>query len=402
MATIRIYIDGRGKGAERPVTFRITQGGLKVFVKTDWRIPPNFWDEAKECVTSKHPLHLSLNRSIIDMKSKLLEAELSLDPPYTVSEIKSRYLLLCGNPISGNDFLSYMQSCIDEFSALGKYPSRDHYKNSLEKVRVFTGGGKILFREITPKWLCRFYATLQSEGLSETTVYGIMKDLRSVFQRAIKDGQTSAENYPFSNFKIREPRVTGQQALSDPEIKKILDSLWEITPHTPIWNSTACFCCLYLCLGMRVKDLLELEWQNYDFKSRILQYRTSKSNKTKGFSFVVHETVHEVFTILSERKNSKYIFPFLAETNDMEQHHKNVRKWTIRINELLKKHAKSIGMERKITPHVARHSVNAKLRPLLNAAQRSDIFNHSSIKTTELYDKGFEMKNFLSETVRML
>lgn len=128
-------------------------------------------------------------------------------------------------------------------------------------------------------------------------------------------------------------------------------------------------------LGLRITETCTFQWPNIDFSTAIATIK-GKGNKERRLLIPAH-----LLTKLRKMKRKAgdclWVFPSPVDPT------KHVSRWVRRAIERAKKKS---GIEKKITPHILRHSIATHL--LQNGADlRSvqDFLGHEDVETTQIY-----------------
>ena len=157
------------------------------------------------------------------------------------------------------------------------------------------------------------------------------------------------------------------------EIKKIINSF----DHTPENRRNQMICKMLIATGARISEILNLEIKNVentDFEFVKVFGKGSKYRYIPIYPELEKELKEYINIYRSQLKSSLgsfLLFPGIRRENF----------WKI-----LNKHALNVGIEKKIHPHLFRHSTATLL--LENGADIrmvQEILGHASIKTTEIY-----------------
>ena len=157
------------------------------------------------------------------------------------------------------------------------------------------------------------------------------------------------------------------------EIKKIINSF----DHTPENRRNRMICKMLIATGARISEILNLEIKNVentDFEFVKVFGKGSKYRYIPIYPELENELKEYINVYRSQLKSSVgsfLLFPGIRRENF----------WKV-----LNKHALNVGIEKKIHPHLFRHSTATLL--LENGADIrmvQEILGHASIKTTEIY-----------------
>ena len=248
---------------------------------------------------------------------------------------------------------------------------------------------KLYLEDITPTWLKGYKNYMLKQGHSATTVQIYLRNLRTIFNRAIKGGFISEKHYPFKNYTIGTS-VKSKSVLYAPDLKK----LWDYQGTTlrerrakDYWL----FC--YLGSGMNFKDFCYLKFK--DLKGDTLAFvreKTKRTNTVADKQITVY--IHEEMRAIMERWGNKpgnpddYIFPVLNGCKTAIEKENSRATHQRMTNKTLNKIGKTLKFDVPLVLNLARHSFATHLK--LSGTPTSfitDALGHSSSKTTEHYLK---------------
>lgn len=322
-------------------------------------------------------------RSLQDAKSQI--------PHLTCDQVKARInLLMQGHTLQEGKvrvtLYDYWGNRITEHKRAKRVDSAEHHENS--RKAVF----KVIDREIFIDELSRNHLRLISEQLQEgrstSTINGYFRDLRSIINIALADQLITIN--PFLGFKAPAMKPRKLVALTLEELQafakvKVRSKNQELVRDMAMFR--------YYCLGMRIKDQLLLTPKN--LQGDILHYITSKTKKEFYFTLPPHSK-----KLVDKWKNNSRLFPVLKlglTAAEEKREISNIRKAH---RQALNKIAKAAGINKVIGTHTFRHSFNF-INDHLTIAERQTGLGHSSITTTEKYNKkNPDLDNLVNQTKR--
>jgi integrase/recombinase XerD len=260
----------------------------------------------------------------------------------------------------------------------------------------------IHFEDINEAWLKGYKAWMTKKGNSSTTTQIYLRNLRTIFNKAIKDGYISSRFYPFKDYKIGSS-AKSKNVLYAPQLKALWDYEGRIMRET---RSKDMFFMCYLTNGCNFKDIAYLTWK--DIKGDTLSFVREKTKRTntseKQITVHMHDEIKRIIETWgnTSRSPDDYVFPIL--TNKMTAVQKEKRRGTFQrlCNKMLNIIGKNLEFEISLSLNLARHSFATTLK--LSGTPTSfisDSLGHASGKTTEHYlkslptDKVREISNTL-------
>lgn len=318
--------------------------------------------------------------------------------PFSFTDFEKRLFTSKGD--AANVFWHYQQ-IIGELKRNNQLGTASNYELSLKSLKGYiehTKGNtpeKLLFKEITKKWLNDFERYMLNEKQrSHTTVSMYVRALRTVFNSAIKANDIDKSVYPFGKDAYKVPAVK--------RVKKVLNrqqlkQLFEAKPRTPEQQKAKDFWFFsYSCNGMNIKDIALLRYENLQGNTlKFFRAKTMNTNKENLKEVVVYLTdfAQKIIEQYGNTNNSpkQYIFPILNDTKGEADRRVKIQNFTRFINQNLKKLAVAEGITGDISTYWARHSfaTNA-IRQGASMEFVSEALSHSNLKTTKGYFTGFE------------
>ncbi|WP_199176890.1 tyrosine-type recombinase/integrase [Aquimarina sp. MAR_2010_214] len=146
-----------------------------------------------------------------------------------------------------------------------------------------------------------------------------------------------------------------------------------------------CIVSLLYSAGLRRSELLELKIQDIDSKRMLIHIKNAKNNKDR-YSLLSKTVLKELRVYYKEWKPKKYLFEGLKGTKYSGSS----------VKEIVVKAAEKSKINRRVTPHMLRHSFATHL--LENGTDLryiQTLLGHGSTKTTEIYTQ-VAINNFKS------
>jgi integrase len=169
-------------------------------------------------------------------------------------------------------FEEYAESWLDNYGATAiKYSTLESYRNELRN-HIMPVFGKMALDEITRTDVKQFLYAMQKKGLAGATVRKHLAYFGNIINHAIDDEIIKVNPaQKLSKLIPRKDRKTDLNPLSREEIQVLLETVQGLYPrHYPF----------FLCAartGMRLGELLGLEWGSVDFFGRFIEVRQAFS-----------------------------------------------------------------------------------------------------------------------------
>lgn len=370
-----------------PLMIRITKDRKTSYMSSGYYIDLKDWDAKKRKVKKSYPNSTRLNNFLIqklsEVTNKVLELE-SNENVLSLTKIKNSIK----KPSEKRTFNSLSKEYINELITNNKLTRLDADQPRIKNFIAFAGTKNLSFQDIDKAFLKRFMTYLKVERKnSERSVVNNLVIIRTLFNRAIREGVINQKFYPFGRGKIKIKFPDSIKiGLSVEEVKKIeaLTGLTENENHARnVWLFS-----LYNA-GMRVGDLLYIKWS--DIIDERISYKMSKNSKS--LSFNVRDKVQGILDQYEKDKqnNTDFIFPELKKANlkspeDLLRKKKSANK---KFNKYLKKVSEKAKIDKKITMHIARHTFGNISGEQIPIQMLQKLYRHSSITTTINYQANF-------------
>lgn len=397
MATVKIILRKKknkegtiqfNKDGTLPLTMRITKDRKTSFIYLGYSIPEKDWDEVNQRVKKSNPNSARLNNYILKKLSEANDSALELETNKTHVSVKAVRNKI--KPSAGSTFFAQAELFLERLKAAGKYNQYTAEKPRIKHFKEFIGHD-IAFQDITVSMLERFKAYLQipkmkgekQVQLGERSAVNHLVMIRSVFSQAIKDNLLDSRYYPFGKGKIKIKFPDSVKiGLSREEVKAMEDLELLDSQHNHVRNL---WLVSYYFAGMRVSDVLRLKWS--DIQDNRLHYLMAKNNKVG--SLKMPEKAIKIIDQYKPLKGDKddLIFPDLkgCEMGNSFVVQRTIAFKTSAIDKCLRLNiAPMIGVEKKLTMHIARHTF-AQNATNIDVRTLQKLFRHTKLETTEGY-----------------
>lgn len=411
VTSVKVSLDTRRQRRDGtyPVILRLTHKRKTTSIKTGIYIKENDWD-AKESVVKKSATGVAnvkrLNNEIQKKKAKALDNILKLEDkanqmPLSILDVKDKIA-----PSShAQSFYEYGEKLVKDLRKAERIGTARSYEGTLSILKTFNKGNSIeknkggnpkkkflldykglnkkvsdlSFEEINYGFLKSFetYHLSFGNGFNSLSVY--LRNIRSIYNQAIKEGLADRNHYPFQHYKIRSV-PTEKRALETEWLKTIISL--KLNAEDACFDERNFFVASYMMYGMNFTDMAYLK--KSDIGSERINYRRRKTSKlydikiSDGLRAILHHYINE-------DPSSSYVFPILKREGAMLQS-RDIQWARKRYNKNLKELASLCGINKNLTSYVSRHSfaTQAMLNQVpLNAI--SAMLGHSSLKTTQIY-----------------
>jgi len=393
MGSVKIVLRKKvNKDGTFPIAIRITKNRRSSFVHVGQSIKETEWDALNQKVKKSHPNSARLNnfllRKMSEANDKLLELETEK------KEVSSQAVKYSLRPLTkGATFFAFAELYLDNFKKSGKYNRLNSDQSRIKKFKEFLNGSDIAFQDITIPLLNRFRADMKSQGLCERSVINNLLIIRTVFNMAIKGNKIDKKHYPFGNDKVQIKFPNSSKiGLSMEEVKRLEEIGLE--PGSYLNHARNVWIFSFYFAGMRVSDILRLKWS--DFQDDRLYYSMVKN--TKFGSLKIPEKALRILSQYEGQRKEKdeVVFPELKILKNLDNQYEVERKISYavkRLNKSLSKLAEMVGISKKLTMHIARHTFGNISGEKISLQMLQKLYRHSSITTTIGYQANFIHKD---------
>jgi integrase len=387
MASVSILLKMNkiNKEGEAPFYLRIIKDRKAKFISLGYKINPKFWDPVKSVVLSKHPNSARLNNYLARKKAEASDVALKLETNSKYVPPKKIKQEILGK--ASVNFFDYAEAFNSKVLSENKVGTYNKTKGMLSKLETYIGKRDFTLDEITVHFLKSYEEYLRTTLKNSTnTIHSNLKMIRRIMNLAIEEELFPFEKSPFLRYKLQLEKTT-KVYLTEDELKAIEElSLTEnsMMDHHRNMYVFACY-----VGGLRVSDLLQLRWENFDGKHIIIETQKTKDTisiqvPNKGLSILDKYKTEE-------SEPSHFIFPFLdnrLDYSDAKLLHKSISSKTAYANTDLKDIAKKAKITKHISMHTSRHTwATRALRKGIRIEYVSKLMGHASIQTTQIYAK---------------
>jgi len=389
MATVKAVLRKKSNAkGEFPIAIRITKDRRSTYLGTGQYVAEKYWDSRNRLVRRSHPNAAVLNNFILTKVAEanqiVLDAELK-DEARNLREIKKQ---IVGK---APDFFEVAQMHLQNIQARGKHHQYDTERGRLEKFKDFLKADSLPFEQLSVSLLKSFEGYLMQErSLKRRTTVNYLMLIRTVYNLGISEGLIDRSGYPFGKGKITIKIGESEKIGLNREEIRMLENVRHLTPAqeraVDVWLVSFYFA------GIRVGDVLQLKWS--DIVDGRLLYRMSKNSK-----LVSLKVPDKATRILKKYKDQDHtntlVFPFLDGVDLKDSFEVSVRTQSItrNLNRRLRTVARNLGIQKKLSMHIARHSFGNISGDTIPIQMLQKLYRHSSVTTTIRYQANFIHKD---------
>lgn len=389
MASIKILLRNKPNAqGEYPVVMRILRDRKSKIISLGLFTTKQDWDSKINKFKRTHPNWNQRNRILLELEQKalkIIDEFISIDTDFTLDQFEEQFR---GAKRTKRTVAEFWEEKIADLIKMGRTGNARAYKDVYTSFFKFHKSKSLKFNQLNADLLFKYETYLRSNGNQDGGIGVKMREIRALFNDAIKKGITSEKYYPFKIYKVS--RLKGKnikKALKRDDMKLLEELDTSKLPH--LINSHNYMLFSYYTGGMNFVDIMKMKWSNIQ-GDRILY----KRSKTKGrFSVKILPPVQKVLDYYRDQRNlTDYIFPILLrnELTPMQiENRKN--KCLKKFNKDLKEIASLQGIQTNVTSYTIRHSFATHLK---YAGISTDIIGetmgHQNVNVTRAYLKEFE------------
>lgn len=368
-----------------PVTLRVTYKGERRYYATGFHLSKDEWKSYKGGSNRGKLKELRFEQpAILNKANNVIEIIEDKDENFAFSRFNDLYFR---KQEARGGVLEAFEAYIGQFKEQGKISSAQSYQTAKASLETFINKKRIAFADITPQLLKSYEKSVVDSGKSRSTVGVYLRNLRTIFNKAIQDGVVQQEHYPFGHRKYIIPSSEAREKALSKDVLSILYTYeGDETTNEALCKDIWFF--IYYCNGMNVKDVCRLKYRNI-VRDSLSFIRAKTENSVNRVRPIIVPLNEEITRIIGKWGNKPahpdyYIFPFYSKVITPEEERRISQNLTKMINNHMKKIVKKLELDFDITTYSARHS-HSNILNLEGAPTRliADNLGHSSIHTTE-------------------
>lgn len=349
-------------------------------VSTNYKLFPDEWDKAASTIR-KTADNLERNRYLNILAARIEEdterlrvaiRKLEQSGNYTPGQIVAAYLASDSN----SDFIAYARKEVDRTRRMGKVRTAEAYASSLNSFQRFWGEqGDMAFEDIDAALMTEYEAYLEQDGKCPNTVSFYMRNLRTLYNRAVEEGLTE-NRFPFRRVNTRVEK-TVKRAVTAEIIARIKEL--ELSLHPALEFTRDLFLLCFYLRGMSFVDLAFLKKK--DLQNGVLVYRRRKTGQQLCIKW--EPFMQEIVRKYTDPE-SPYMLPIIKESGKDER--RQYLNASHLMNRKLKKIGRMIGCPIKLTFYVSRHGwASIAQSQHIPLPVISEALGHDSEDTTRIY-----------------
>ena len=358
---------------------------------TDYRIFPSEWNEDSCCIELYNPVCnrsdylLDVTQKInIDINNlKLITKEVCENNCNNGGKVIDQVLSIFKDrkkkPIM---MFEYMYMVIENVRKMGHIRLSETYLSTLNSLKRFSNGVDFKIEQLDSDLVSAYEVYLKKKNLSSNTTSFYMRNLRSIYNRAVASGlvlQTNPFRYVYSGVA-----KTAKRTLLKEEVQ-----LLKNTHFSDVFESFArdMFMFSFYTRGMSFVDMAYLKKDDV-LKGELVYVR----RKTGQRMVLKWEKCMEEIVEKYSNPYSEYLLPIIS--NESENTRKQYLYMSHKINIALSKIGRELNFQKHLTMYVARHSwASIAKRNNIPISVISEGMGHTSESVTRIYLSQIEGTN---------
>lgn len=380
--------DVENKEGMYPIVFRIIKNRKIKLITLGMNCHKIDWDVRASQFKKSMPNYIQKNRILANLKQKawaIIDGFNIDEVDFTLTQFEEKFR---GKESSKITVLEFWEDKIKDLNLAGRTGNARSHHGTKTSFFKFCKNQKILFKEITVEVVDKYETHLRANGCTDGGIGVRMRELRALFNDAIKKGVTQEKYYPFKIYKVSKLKSSGfKKALTREEVR-LIENFDEVKyPH--LREAKHLFVFSYYTRGTNFYDIMKLTWSNI-IDNKICYSRS----KTKGrFIIKILQPVQEILDYYKEvNVKTNYVFPIILNEGltPIQIENRKAKKLK-RFNSDLKKIAQLVGIDKSISSYTIRHSYATNLKQLGTSVELiSQSMGHQNVSITSAYLKDFE------------
>lgn len=393
MATVKAkFRPSSAEGREGTVYYQVIHNRIARQIKTGIHLFSEEWDGDKGCPVNILPgrethiqnTALKIEAGISKIRNIISGFE-RRGTPYSSEDIV-RAFRASAKDDAHPTFFSFMRSVIEQMKANGRTRISETYTCTLNSFVRFRKGADLMPDSIDSDIMESYEAYLKNEGVCRNTSSFYMRNLRSVYNRAVAKGLTAQRN-PFRNVYTGIDK-TVKRAVPLPVIRKL--RAMDLTEDPSLELARDLFLFSFYTRGMSFIDMAYL--RKCDLANGILTYRRKKTGQRLSIRW--EECMREIVakyennrldtSDTSDNAESDYLLPVIVpgKGDALRQY----RSMSHLMNRKLKTLGERLKLSAPLTMYCARHAWASIARSRnVPVSVISEGMGHDSEATTRIY-----------------
>ncbi|MEJ8598980.1 site-specific integrase [Riemerella anatipestifer] len=350
----RFYLhDYLNSNGEKQIIFSVSISGKRKRIYTGYFCKPEEWNKKTQRLKHESNQHGPINLILDNIISKAIDIRTFFalsKKELTLEKFEREYF----NATPSHDFNSFMISRINE--TIDNPNTKKKHKSIHKKLKEYKE--TIPFNVISLDFIYEYRRHLSRLGNCPTTINSNIK----IIKQYLIDAQRKGVMFPFNIDEIKPGSTTGNRVSLTKEQVNKLKAFYFSEFIRDNWKLSLGYFLIACYTGLRVSDVLQLKRVN--LYSETIPIKTVKNKKLLNIK--LNNTSRSII------EHSPNLFnQFYTEQT---------------INKHLKEIAQNIGIKRKMTMHIGRHTfATAYIKAGGDVMYLQKLLGHSKLDTTLIY-----------------
>jgi integrase/recombinase XerD len=349
IVTSKVFLDTRRQKADKtfPLKIRITVDRKHKEAALGIYLLSQDWDDENNRVKPSHPnaklIALRISQAVSEVQKKALKLETSekvFTADLTTGAIHQKK--------SSTTFWEFTNSEIEALKKAGKIGNAITYRTAANSLIKFTKNNTLKFEGIDYNLLSRYSGWMLENGLTQNASASYLREIRAIFNKAIKAEIVEEKYYPFKKFKIKTTK-TISRALTIDEMQKI--ARLQLEPGTQVAIARDYFLLSFFLIGTNFSDIFKL--RPSDIREDRVSFLRSKTHKP--YSIYLHASAKALLAHYG-KTDGTYLLPILKPGSTPEIIKRDCLQAIKTTNKYLGKVGALCGLKLPITTYYARYS----------------------------------------------
>lgn len=373
-----------------------------VTITTDIFVKPDDWDSKTQTVKSKNPAAVRLNNQLKLQREKVDEQIMAYEGHLTADIVRK---MLKGEFAQQNDpkkidFIQYATEYNQQRYDLEKLSYSTYYNGDryIKKFQRFlseqTGEGIIYLTDLTIDLIEKYKTYCIKRGNTKEGINKMLTPLIKAAMYATDNDLLSAKvsaQIKQSYFDLKERQYRSEvedsevRYLTEEQMQQFVD-LYSKVKFNRTREIMDMFLFAFHACGLRVSDIVTLEWSHIDWEQHELSKNLVKGKVTHTIPLT--DAAMDILKRWQEKNlNKRFVFSLLDstfDTSDAALLDKKIKSKNRILQTSLNEVGNKIGLPFNLTMHLARHTFAVMaLNRGVTIHMISRLLGHSSIITTE-------------------
>lgn len=272
---------------------------------------------------------------------------------------------------------SFLDTQIAWLQTVGRNGTAQNYQRARNSFSLYRCGRDISLRSVTSELICDYESWLKRRSVTRNTVSFYMRILRSVYNKAVEKG-LAPQSAPFK-YVYTGIEKTRKRAVDEGIVVRLQQ--FDLSGRPSLCFARDLFLFSFYCRGMAFVDMAYL--RKGDIRNGLLTYARRKTGQLLYIR--LEECMLRIIARYTPLACTEYLFPII-DSQDPSRAYLSYRSALSYYNKHLKELSVLLGLERRLSSYVARHTWATVARKMqIPVTIISEGLGHRSEQTTQIY-----------------